>query len=123
MKKLTDKEEELMNFFWEHGPMFVRQIVELYPAPKPHFNTISTFVRTLEQKGYVGHEQFGNTHRYQAIVSRDEYSRKTLRSVVDRYFNNSIAGVVSALFKDEDLSDDEIRDLISQVRKNNRHNN
>ena len=119
MKKLTDKEEELMHFFWERGALFVRQIVELYPEPKPHFNTISTFVRALEQKGYVGHEQLGNTYRYHAVVSREEYSHKTLRSVMNRYFNNSLSGIVSALFKDENLSDEEIRDLIKQVRENN----
>lgn len=119
MKQLTDKEEELMHLFWERGSMYVRQIVELYPDPKPHFNTISTFVRSLEQKGYVEHEQFGNTYLYRASVSREEYSRKTLRSVMSRYFDNSLSGVVSALFKDENLSDEEISDLIKQVRKNN----
>lgn len=120
MKGLTDKEEELMHFFWTHGPLFVKQIVEKYPEPKPHFNTISTFVRALEQKGYVGHEQYGNTYLYHAVVSREEYSRKTLRSVMSRYFDNSLTGVVSALFKDENLSDDEIKELIQQVRNNNR---
>ena len=62
MKQLTEKEEELMNLFWERGPMFVREIVELYPDPKPHFNTISTFVRVLVQKGLVWHVQFGNSY-------------------------------------------------------------
>ena len=119
MKQLTEKEEELMNRFWERGPMFVREIVELYPDPKPHFNTISTFVRVLEQKGYVGHERFGNSYKYHAAVSREEFSRKTLRSVMNRYFDNSLSGIVSALFKDEDLSDDEIRELIKKVRENN----
>ena len=119
MKQLTEKEEELMNLFWERGPMFVREIVELYPDPKPHFNTISTFVRVLEQKGYVGHEQFGNSYKYHAAVSREEFSRKTLRSVMNRYFDNSLSGIVSALFNDEDLSDDEIRELIKKVRENN----
>ena len=73
MKGLTDKEEELMHFFWTHGSLFVKQIVEKHPDPKPHFNTISTFVRALEQKGYVGHEQYGNTYLYHAVVSREEY--------------------------------------------------
>lgn len=115
MKTLTEKEEELMQIFWERGALYVRQIVDLYPEPKPHFNTISTFVRLLEQKGYVTHEKTGNTFLYRAAISRDEHSRSTLRRVVDRYFGNSLSGVVSALFKDERLSDDEIRDLINQV--------
>ncbi len=119
MKGLTDKEEEIMHFFWERGPMYVKQIVELYPDPKPHINTISTFVRMLEQCGYIGHEQHGNTYLYHATVNREEYSRKTLRSVMSRYFNNSLSGVVSALFKEEKLSDEEILQLIKQVKENN----
>ena len=64
MYKLTKKEEELMQIFWERGPMFVKDIVPLYDEPKPHFNTISTMVRTLESKGFLDHEAFGNTYRY-----------------------------------------------------------
>lgn len=120
MKTLTEKEEELMQIFWERGPLYVRQIVELYPDPKPHFNTISTFVRLLEQKGYVAHEKTGNTYLYRAAVSREEHSRTTLRKVVDRYFGSSLSGVVSALFKDEQLTDDEIRDLITKVTNQNK---
>lgn len=119
MKSLTEKEEELMCFFWERGPLFVKEIVELYPDPKPHVNTISTFVRLLEQKGYVSHTNYGSSYQYHAIVSKDEYSRNTLRSVISKYFNNSLKGVVSVLFKDEQLSDDEIRELINQVKSNN----
>lgn len=115
MKQLTDKEEELMRIFWERGAMYVRDIVDSYPEPKPHFNTISTFVRLLESKGFLTHTKTGNTYLYSPAITRDDYSRSALRSVVDRYFGASISGVVSALFKDENLSDTEIRSLIEQV--------
>ena len=62
MKGLTAKEEEIMGFFWEKGPMFVKQLVELYEEPRPHFNTLSTIVRGLEEKGYLSHTAFGNTY-------------------------------------------------------------
>ena len=61
MKTLTAKEEEIMGFFWEKGPMFVKQLVELYEEPRPHFNTLSTSVRGLHEKGYLSHTAFGNT--------------------------------------------------------------
>ena len=61
-----------MQMFWERGPMFVKDIVPLYDEPKPHFNTISTMVRTLESKGFVEHEAFGNTYRYRPIISQEE---------------------------------------------------
>lgn len=114
-KRLTEKEEELMQFFWDKGPLFVREIVGMYPEPRPHFNTVSTFVRMLEGKGFVGHETVGNSHRYHAVVSREDYSGMTLRGVVDRYFGSSLTGVVSTLFKQEKLSDEEVTDLISRV--------
>lgn len=70
MQKLTNKEEELMQFFWQYGAMFVKDVVLLYDEPKPHFNTVSTMVRTLETKGFLDHEAFGNTYRYRPIISR-----------------------------------------------------
>ena len=99
MQKLTKKEEELMQMFWERGPMFVKDIVRLYDEPKPHFNTISTMVRTLESKGCVEHEAFGNTYRYRPIISHEEFSKGVLGSVVTRYFENSYRQVVSALIE------------------------
>ena len=103
MKTLTAKEEEIMGFFWEKGPMFVKQLVELYEEPRPHFNTLSTIVRGLEEKGYLSHTAFGNTYQYHAIVSEEEFRRKTLRGVISKYFNNSFLGAVSSLVKEEDI--------------------
>ena len=106
MEKITKKEEEVMNIFWEHGPMFVRDMVELYPEPKPHFNTISTIVRGLEAKGFVDHKSYGPTYQYYALVSRSDFGRLTLKNIIGKYFQNSYKQAVSALV-DEDLSVDE----------------
>ncbi len=104
-----------MQLFWQHGPLFVQQIVAMMPDPKPHFNTISTQVRTLEQKGYVAHEAFGGTHQYRAVVSEEDFSRLTLRSVIDRYFERSYLGAVSALVEEEKISVEELRELIAKI--------
>ena len=117
MEKITKKEEEVMNLFWEHGPMFVRDLVELYPDPKPHFNTVSTMVRALESKGYVDHKSFGPTYQYFAAVSRDEFGKQTLRGIIGKYFQNSYRSAVSALVSEEDISVDELKELISQIEK------
>ena len=82
MEKLTPREEELMRCFWTRGPLFVRELVALWPEPKPHFNTLSTMVRGLEAKGYVGHKAYGGTYQYYPLVSEEEFSRKTLKGVV-----------------------------------------
>ena len=123
MKTLTAKEEEIMGFFWEKGPMFVKQLLELYPEPRPHFNTLSTIVRGLEEKGYLSHTAVGNTYQYYALVSEEDFSRKTLRGVISKYFNNSFLGAVSSLVKEEDISVEELKELIRQVEegKNDTH--
>ena len=117
MKTLTAKEEEIMGFFWEKGPMFVKQLVELYEEPRPHFNTLSTIVRGLEDKGYLSHTAFGNIYQYHAIVSEEEFRRKTLRGVISKYFNNSFLGAVSSLVKEEDISVEELKELIQKVEE------
>jgi predicted transcriptional regulator len=121
MKALSNKEEEIMELFWEKGPMHVRQLLEFYDDPKPHFNTLSTFVRGLEAKGFIGHEALGNTYLYHATVSRDEYKHRTLRGVISKYFNNSFLGMVSTLVKEEDISVDELKELVRLVEEKNKN--
>ena len=120
MKTLSRKEEEIMGFFWEKGPLFVKEIVELYDEPRPHFNTLSTFVRGLEEKGYVSHRSFGNSYQYYAIVSREDYKKKTLKGVISKWFNNSYLGVVSSLVKEEEISVEELKELIREVENANK---
>ncbi|MDR2955885.1 MAG: BlaI/MecI/CopY family transcriptional regulator [Prevotella sp.] len=116
MKKLTQKEEEILKYFWQQGPMFVRDLLDLQEEPKPHYNTLSTIVRTLEEKGYIGFKQYGNTYQYYALISEDEYSKSSLNNVVDKYFANSYTRVVSTLIEEEKLSLDELQDLIRQIK-------
>lgn len=117
MRKLTTKEEEAMNLFWEKGPLCVREMLEFYDEPRPHFNTLSTVVRTLEDAGFVGHQAEGKSYRYFARVSRADYSQSTLQRVISKYFNNSCFSLVSALVKKEELSVDELKALIAEVEK------
>lgn len=117
MNKLTAKEEEIMGFFWEKGPLYIKQLQELYDEPKPHFNTLSTIARTLQDKGFLSHTVYGSTHLYHAAISGEAYNRGTLRSVVSKYFNNSYKRVVSALIEEENISISELKKLIEEVEK------
>lgn len=117
MKSLTVKEEEIMRFFWEKGPMFVKQLVELYEEPRPHFNTLSTIVRGLEEKGYLSHTAYGNSYQYYAVVSEKDFGRKNLKSIISKYFNNSFLGAVSSLVKEEDISVEELKELVRMVEQ------
>ena len=117
MKELTEKERPIMELLWSNGPMFVREIVDLMPDPKPHFNTISTFVRILEQKGFVGHEKVGNSFRYLPIVSKESYSIEALDGFLDEYFNGSARDLVFGLLRRGSLTEDDVWDLMTEVRR------
>ena len=119
MKKLTKKEEEIMNLFWDKGAMFVKELLELYAEPKPHFNTLSTMVRTLEANGYVGHKAYGNSYQYYPVVTREEYAGSTFKGIISNYFNNSYLSAVSALVKEEKITVNELKELIEQIEKGN----
>ncbi len=109
-KRLSPKEEAIMDCIWSHGPMFVREIVD-----RPHFNTVSTFVRGLEAKGWLGHEKIGNSYRYYSLVDAAEYRDRSLLGMVERFFNRSYIGFVSSLVREEKISTDELRELIGTI--------
>lgn len=104
---------------WDRGPMFVREMLEIYPEPKPHFNTVSTIIRILEDKGHVGHEVVGASHRYYAIARQEDFRKKSLARLVSDYFNNSYKNAVSALVEEEKISLDELREIIDLVERKN----
>lgn len=119
MKKLTKKEKEIMELYWQHGAMFVRELLDHYAEPKPHFNTLSTMVRLLEKNGFLGHRQYGNTYQYYATVSEKEYGESSIAHVVADYFNNSYLNAVSTFVKEEKISIDELRQLIDEIESAN----
>ncbi len=120
---LTEKEGEIMNILWDHGPLFVREMLEYYPEPRPHFNTVATTVRILESKGYVDHEVLGTSHRFKAIVERKKLSSRSLADVIRNYFGNSYKMAVSALVEEEKLSVDELKEIVDLIEKNNTSDN
>lgn len=115
MKKLTAKEEEIMRMFWQHGPMFVRELLTFYKEPKPHYNTVSTLVRGLEEKGFVGYKAYGNTYQYYAVVTEKRYKRSALNEVVAQYYDNSYVNVVSSFIEEEGMPLDELKALIAKI--------
>ena len=114
MKKLTNKEKEIMDLYWQHGPMFVRELQEHYADPKPHFNTLSTL---LEKNGLLSHRQFGNTYQYYPVVSENEYGRSSMAGIIRNYFGNSYLSAVSSFVKEEKVSVDELRELLEKIEK------
>lgn len=114
---LTEKEMAVMKILWTHGSLFVREMLEFYSEPKPHFNTVSTTVRILEEKGHIGHEVIGASHRYYAISRQEQFRERSFRDLVANFFNNSYKSAVSALVEEEKISVEELRQIIDIVER------
>jgi predicted transcriptional regulator len=117
MKDLTKAEEQIMHVLWELKKGFVNDIMEKLPEPKPAYNTVSTIVRILEKKGFIGHTAYGKTHEYHPLISKDKYTKGYLKGFVESYFSNSYQNMVSFFSKNEDLSTKEIEDIIKILQE------
>ena len=111
MKELTKGEEQVMQVIWSIGQGFANEIMAAFPEPKPAYNTVLTVIKILENKGFVKHETFCRANRYTACISKEDYSKHFLGSVVERYFNNSYLDLVSAFAKKENFSLEELEAL------------
>jgi BlaI family transcriptional regulator, penicillinase repressor len=126
-QELTRAEEEIMQILWQLGKGFVNDVLLLYPEPRPAYNTVSTIIRILEKKGFVGHNAFGKTHEYYPLLSKEDYTRQFMGTVVKGYFDNSLRKMVSFFTGDGTMSMkemEEIRKIIDQQieqKKANQH--
>lgn len=116
MKQLTKAEEQIMQILWASGPQFLREIVDAMPVPKPHQNTVATILKILVEKEFVSIDVFGRQHRYSAAVSKEDYSKKTMKQIVKGYFEGSFANVVSFMVKENNLSVEELERLLKQIK-------
>ncbi len=117
MQRLTNKEEQIMQVLWHLQKGFVKDILEEIPGDKPHYNTLSTIVRHLEDKGYVAHKAYGNTHQYFPIISKEEYRKHFVNNALVNYFNDSYKNMVSFFAKEEKISVDELKEIIAIIEK------
>lgn len=117
MKQLTKAEEQIMQVLWKDGPQFLREIVDALPLPKPHQNTVATILKILIEKEFVTVNVFGRQHQYAAAVSKEDYSKKTMKQMVKGYFEGSFSNVVSFMVKEKNLSIEELEALLHQIKK------
>ena len=117
MEKLTNKEEEIMHILWKLEKAFVKDVLAEVEGDKPHYNTLSTIIRNLEEKGYVSYTAYGKTHHYFPIVSKETYRKKFFSNAIDNYFNSSYKNVVSFFAKEEKISVEELKEIIDLIEK------
>lgn len=115
MQKLTNKEEEIMHILWKLKKAFVKEVMAEITEDQPHYNTLSTIVRNLEEKGFVSHIAFGNTHQYYPIVSIEDYRKGFMNTAIDNYFNSSYKNMVSHFAKEEKISAVELREILAMI--------
>jgi predicted transcriptional regulator len=115
--ELTRAEEEVMQILWDIKKGFVKNIVERFSDPKPAYNTVSTIVRILENKGFVDHTAFGKTHEYYPLVGRDDYRKQTLNSMLNNYFGGSFRQLASFFIRHEKPDIRELEEMLDMMKK------
>ncbi len=115
MKKLTNKEEEVMHVLWRLQTAFVKDVLDEISEDKPHYNTLSTIIRKLEEKGFVGHKAYGKTHQYYPIIKKKEYQKGFMANAIDTYFNSSYKNMVSFFAAEEKISIEELKEIINHI--------
>lgn len=117
MKELTKAEDQIMQILWRLEKGFVKDIVDELPEPKPAYNTVSTIIRILEKKGFVGYKAFGKTHEYYPLVTKDKYTKFYLNNLVKGYFGGSIHSLISFFAAENKLDVNDIDQLVKRLQE------
>ena len=122
IKELTKAEDQVMQILWRLKKGFVKDVIEEMSEPKPAYNTISTIIRILEKKGFVGYQSYGKTHEYFPLIEKDEYRSFFLKNFMGNYFGGSFQNLVSFFAKENDLEIHEMEELLKYVEKDIKKN-
>ncbi|MGM0932305.1 MAG: BlaI/MecI/CopY family transcriptional regulator [Bacteroidota bacterium] len=117
MKQLTKAEEEIMQILWKLEKANVASIIDEMPEPKPAYNTVSTIVRILEDKGFVDHEKKGKGYLYFPLLKRETYSNQSINKLMDSYFNGSFKNMVSFFMKKNEMSTKDLEAILKEINK------
>ena len=116
MVKLAKREEQIMQVYWDLGKAFIRDIIPLLPDPKPHYNSVATMVKILEEKGFLDHEVIGNMYSYYPVVSREDYQKHALKDIVTQYFGNSYTRMLAYFAREQNLGEAELKEILEIIK-------
>ena len=116
MKELTRAEDQVMQLLWKLGKAFVKDIIDEMPEPKPAYNTVSTIIRILETKGFVGHKAYGKTHEYHPLITKEKYTKFYLNNMIKGYFDGSFNNLVSFFAKENKISVSDLEKLLKEIK-------
>lgn len=109
--KLSKAEEQLMELIWKQEKVFLKDLVESYPDPKPAATTVATLLKRMQDKGFVGYTLYGNSREYHPLVKKSDYFSKHLKGMIKDYFDNSALQFASFFTTTSNLTADELEDL------------
>lgn len=115
IKDLTKAEEQIMQIMWQLDSAFVKEIIDHIPEPKPAYNTVSTIVRILQNKGFIGHEAYGKAHKYHPLISRESYKRHATNKLLGNYYENSVESMFSFFVKEEKLDVNDVDEILKMI--------
>ncbi|MCU0341673.1 MAG: BlaI/MecI/CopY family transcriptional regulator [Spirosomaceae bacterium] len=115
--QLSKAEEQLMEYLWQQGTIFMKDLIEAHPDPKPAATTVATLLKRMQDKGFVGYETFGNSRQYRPLISKEEYFAKHVKGIIQNFFGNSAAQFASFFTTATDLSQAELEDLKSIIEQ------
>jgi predicted transcriptional regulator len=118
MIKLAKREEQIMQVYWELGKAFIKEVIPHLPTPKPHYNSVATIVKILEDKGFLDHEEVGNLYRYFPVVTKEQYQKHAMKDIVRQYFDNSYPRMLAFFAKEQNLSEKELKEIIEMIKTN-----
>ena len=116
MQKLAKREEQIMQVYWDLKKAFIRDIIPHLPEPKPHYNSVATMVKILEEKGFLDHESVGNIYCYFPVISREEYQKYAMKDIVSQYFDNSYPRMLAFFAKEQNLSEKEMAEILEIIK-------
>ncbi len=117
IKELTRAEEQLMQVLWQLKKGYVKEVIEQLPEPKPAYNTVSTIIRILETKGFVGHTVYGKSHEYHPLISKEEYKEFAAGKLLNGYFDNSVKRMFSFFVQKEKINLKDADELMKLIEK------
>jgi len=116
MQKLAKREEQIMQAVWQLGHAFIKEIINEMPDPKPHYNTIATMVKILEDKRFLEHEAIGNVFRYYPVISKEQYQNHAMTDIVNQYFDNSYPNMLMFFAKEQKISEEELNEIVNIIK-------
>ena len=113
---LTKAEEQVMQYLWKIDQGFLKDILDQFPEPKPHTNTVSTILKLLKEKNFVTYNTVGRQHEYYPLISKEQYGKKSISSFVKNYFLGSYTNAVSFLVENDQISVEDLEALLNELR-------